>query len=261
MGKVVIEHYHIHSDRHHLKRKIRLAFISDTHGCFQEKSEEILKGLKEISPDYILLGGDLVTRGDAASIEDTFIFLEAIKEMAPCYCAFGNHEMALDKIAVMGYSRKIFLQELENIGIHCVYNQNLSLEDGQVSLAGLCLPLDYFGRKSKSKILEKEDISYYIGDKKEDSFQILLAHHPKYYPGYARWGANLVLSGHLHGGVIQLPYLGGVINTEISLFPPYTKGLYQLSASKMIVTSGLGEHGIKVRINNPREIVSVTLET
>ena len=58
-----------------------------------------------------------------------------------------------------------------------------------------------------------------IGSAETDAYCILMAHHPLYAETYWKWGADLVLSGHLHGGIARLPLLGGVISPQFRLFP------------------------------------------
>ena len=81
-----------------------------------------------------------------------------------------------------------------------------------------------------------------------------------YFKDYANWGANLTFSGHVHGGIMQVPFIGGVISPKLKLFPEYDKGLFENSGKYMILSGGLGNHTIKFRINNLPEIVLVTLE-
>jgi hypothetical protein len=96
-----------------------------------------------------------------------------------------------------------------------------------------------------------------IGKPNDDSFRLLLAHHPCYFDAYAGWGADLTLSGHLHGGIVRLPFFGGVVSPQIRLFPRYDKGMYTMDGKKMIVSAGLGSHTIKLRINNPPELIII----
>ena len=98
-----------------------------------------------------------------------------------------------------------------------------------------------------------------IGEAPPDGFTILLPHHPDYIGEYAAWGADLVLAGHLHGGQMRLPGIGGLIAPGFKLFPPYTKGRYALGKTEMIVSPGLGTHTIPFRVFNPRELVIVDL--
>ena len=78
----------------------------------------------------------------------------------------------------------------------------------------------------------------------------MLAHNPLLLDSYADWGADLVLCGHMHGGLIRLPFVGGMLSPERRFFPRYDKGLYQKKNTKMYVSGGIG----KLRLGNPPEI-------
>ena len=97
------------------------------------------------------------------------------------------------------------------------------------------------------------------GKANDRRFQILLAHNPLYFKEYAAWGADLVLSGHMHGGIIRLPFLGGVVSPAVTPFPKYDGGRFAEGKSTMILGRGLGTHSLPVRMWNPGELVVVTL--
>ena len=98
-----------------------------------------------------------------------------------------------------------------------------------------------------------------LGAPETDTYTILIAHNPDYFPEYAAWGADLVLSGHVHGGIARLPLLGGVLSPAYRLFPKYDGGMFRENNSIMILGRGLGTHTIPVRFLNPGELVVVEL--
>jgi predicted MPP superfamily phosphohydrolase len=108
--------------------------------------------------------------------------------------------------------------------------------------------------------MEKGYLASLIGDKPNKNFAILIAHNPVYFTEYTRWGADLTLSGHLHGGLVRLPFIGGVASPQIRLFPKYSAGNYTENGQQMIVSRGLGSHSLMPRIWNAPEIVSITLK-
>ena len=99
-----------------------------------------------------------------------------------------------------------------------------------------------------------------IGRPEKGAYNILIAHNPDYFPVYAGWGADLVLSGHVHGGIMRLPVLGGVISPSLRLFPKYDGGCFREGESTMILGRGLGSHTVPIRIFNPGELIVVSLE-
>jgi hypothetical protein len=141
-------------------------------------------------------------------------------------------------------------------------NQSTFLKRGKdrIVIDGLELGEAYFKRRCKQTLATK-DMTRLLKPCKNSDYHILLAHSPNYFPTYAKWGADLTLSGHNHGGMARIPFVGGVLSTQAELFPKYTKGLYKESGRKMIVSAGMGSHTIKVRFFNPPEIVMVTLES
>lgn len=91
-------------------------------------------------------------------------------------------------------------------------------------------------------------------------YTILIAHNPVFFETYANWGAELIVSGHLHGGIIRLPLVGGVLSPQVSFFPKYDKGLFKKGSSVMAVSAGLGKHTIPVRLWNPAELLIINLK-
>ena len=99
-----------------------------------------------------------------------------------------------------------------------------------------------------------------LGQPSEEYFNILIAHDPDYFPKYADWGADLVLSGHVHGGMVRVPFWGkGVVSPNVRLFPKYDGGEFTIGKSRMLLSRGLGMHTIPIRLFNPGEILEVEL--
>ena len=113
--------------------------------------------------------------------------------------------------------------------------------------------------------LSQEVLKEKLGSCEEQRFEILLAHNPIYFSEYVEWGADLILSGHVHGGVAKIPFLGGVIAPSFQLFPKYDGGKFQELGKDgriktMILSRGLGAHTIPIRIFNPGELVVVKIQ-
>ena len=105
-----------------------------------------------------------------------------------------------------------------------------------------------------NKIMENTKIE-------EDKYNILLAHNPNFIDSYAKWGADLTLSGHIHGGMVRIPFLGGVFSPDTVLFPKYSSGLYEVDGKKLIVSRGLGRGVRGFRFFNKPEINVITLNS
>ena len=94
-----------------------------------------------------------------------------------------------------------------------------------------------------------------------EQFNILLAHNPAYFKEYVSWGADLILSGHVHGGVIRIPFFGGVFSPEKIFFPEYDAGLFESRDSIMVVNRGLGYSKVNLRLFNRPEISFIELKS
>ena len=212
----------------------------------------------------MLIGGDLITSHGELNdsvINSMRVAEELILKLVqhyPVFYSYGNHECKLAPEVLADYRNR-----LEGVGVHFVVNDHVQLKrDGEtVMLHGLCLERNWFpkGRRLKYNLEDMEQKLGKLDLTKKDMCHILMAHHPYYINTYEEWGADLVLSGHLHGGVARLPFIGGVIGPDFLPFPPFSGGLYERNHSKMIVSCGLGAHTIKLRFFNPPELTSIIL--
>ena len=147
----------------------------------------------------------------------------------------------------------------ENITAHgmtVLSNQSLQLErnGSTIVLAGIDDPNGYADQKPPETVAAEVYAAY------GDPFWILLAHRNNYFPEhYSLLGADLVVSGHGHGGLVRLPFTDGLISVERTLFPSYTAGLYEENGSALFVTRGLGNSGSTFRLFNRPEVAVVTL--
>lgn len=103
--------------------------------------------------------------------------------------------------------------------------------------------------------LSVEEIQKCIGASEKEHYKIVMAHNPVFADAYMKWGADLTLSGHLHGGLVRIPGLGGVISPQIKLFPKYSGELTSEGEQAVVVSKGLGMHTICFRFCNPAEMI------
>lgn len=240
-----------------LRRKRRIVFLSDLHNySYGEHNEKLLKAIREVRPDVILIGGDMLVRKDGTSYEETLQFLCCLPQIAPVYCANGNHEQRLKEYPEKyEQSYQTYRNCLIRSGIRMLENDSVTFcwDDIPVTVTGLEIPLEGYQKFRHPKI-ERKEIEDRVGTATA-AYQILLAHHPAYVPVYKEWGADLILSGHLHGGVVRLPGIGGVIGPDFILFPRYSGDIYREDGKTVVVSKGLGAHTVSVRIFNPAELV------
>ena len=149
-----------------------------------------------------------------------------------------------------------YIGELTNMGIHVLDNDSVS--EGRFVITGLSIERKYYKRFQKT-VMEKEYLPSVIGKPNKEKYHILLAHNPEYFEEYAEWGPDLVVAGHVHGGIMRLPVLGGVISPKLVLFPKYDGGVFEKEDTTMVLSRGLGMHTLPVRIFNPGELVVIHL--
>ena len=251
----------------HMKPK-RMIFLSDLHNHeYGQNNIRLLQAVKAACPDLILIGGDMLVGKRGRSAKAALQFVSKLPKIAPVYYANGNHEQRM-KENPEKYERvyERYREILQNAGVHFLENDSLELHlDGfHVRLTGLELPMETY-EKFKYSHVRKEDIVLQVGEirkemldsaeEEESVYEILLAHNPTYYSAYKEWGADLVLSGHLHGGIARIPGWRGVITPQAFLFPKYSGEMTEEDGQTIIVSKGLGTHTINFRLFNIPEMV------
>lgn len=244
-----------------IKREKKIIFLSDLHNrMYGEENERLLESIRNQHPDLILIGGDMLVRKDGNFYDKTVHFLAKLPGICPVYCANGNHEQKLKELPdKYEQSYEEYKKALTASGIHMLENasETVKLEEVPVKLSGLEIPLGAYARFGKKELSLKE-ITDRIGEHGDD-YQILLAHHPGYMKEYLTYGADLILGGHYHGCLVQLPGIGGVISTNFTLFPKYSGGIYQEGEQTAVVSRGLGTHSVPLRLWNWPELIVLEL--
>ena len=80
---------------------------------------------------------------------------------------------------------------------------------------------------------------------------------PAYMDAYKKWGADLILSGHLHGGLVRCPGIGAVVTPQGFLFPKYSGEMRREGEQTIVVSRGLGSHTINIRLFNMPEVIAI----
>lgn len=262
MKKFRIRDYEVFSGKIKENTRAKFAVISDLHGLsFGENNCELIAAVKGSRPDGIMVVGDLNVRSVPDTMNTAAALIKALVREYPVYYALGNHEY---KLAVSKEHREEYLTYetiLRNAGVHFLHNDkvHMTVEKNDFWIHGLELPLEYY-QKPKSPRLTVETVRSLAGTPKEEGFHILLAHNPKYGNAYFSWGADLILSGHYHGGILRLSEHHGLSCPQYLLLPPFCCGDFHRGEQTMVVSAGLGEHTIPVRIHNPRELLTVTVK-
>ena len=232
----------------------RILFLSDMHNA--SFVDDIIGYTKEIQPDFMVITGDMAQLPDT-DISETLKIAEKLKEMnVPVYAVSGNHER-------QGGDYERIIDELWAADVYMLENGSVQLEKNgeKITLVGIKDPRHDEITEYKKKVI-KENIAYELS-KYPDNFSILLSHRADIYPILKDTGVNLILSGHLHGGIIRLPFVGGIIGKgeDDAYLPSYEYGVVKSGDSAtMIVSGGCDKNPQKKRVFNPPELVVVTLE-
>lgn len=225
---------------------MKIAQVSDLHNKkFGKEQKTLLKKLENYQPDVIFVTGDVVD-ANHTNIEVAMDFLKGAVEIAPVYFVVGNHEMWLDT-QVLANLR----EQMEAVGVYYMDNECLSIPYGETTYNLMGLDVDNLYGNRLDQCLESEN---------KEKLTILLAHEPQYFQRYCDLNMDLVFSGHAHGGQVRLPFFGGLVAPDQGFFPKYTEGTYIENATTMVVSRGLGNSIIPVRVFNFPEIVYVELK-
>lgn len=228
----------------------RIAQLSDIHGggSFGERDERLLKPLADAKVNIIVLTGDLVD--DDHPPESVRTLLLRLSEIAPVYYVTGNHEWAAGYVPEL---ERLFAE----VGVTALRNEYelLTIGSESIALAGVDDPNGWADRKTPGEL--KNEISGQYGD----IFTVLLAHRPDDINEYRAMGYSLVLSGHVHGGVVRLPWLGGLVSPSRDFFPEYSKGVYEAEdgSAPLVMSAGLAKAAGFPRLFNPLDVPIITL--
>ena len=135
--------------------------------------------------------------------------------------------------------------------VRLLNNEGVMLQrEPKLYVSGLSLPKLYYQKGP----LQKEERELPKLDVPENCLHIMMAHNPEYAGMYARYHADFVVSGHLHGGLLRLPVIGGVVSPRLR-FTGEDAGLVKLSdTSQLFISRGLGSHTIPLRFFNRVEV-------
>jgi predicted MPP superfamily phosphohydrolase len=231
----------------------RIVQLSDLHmRQFGEDNEKLIDEVKKQEPDIIVLTGDFLNRkekgaqgGQTKALEP---FLRKLALIAPCYFVNGNHEWASGELSELA-------ELLKELDIKYLHNEFVLLEEqGQeIILAGAEDPNGPADMKTPDELVE------IIRNNYPESFIILLTHRNNLAEKYPELPVDLIICGHAHGGIIRIPFVGGLLGTEKDFFPRYDGGLFEEEGFNMVLSRGLGDYISVPRILNNPEIVTIIL--
>ncbi|MFC7457820.1 metallophosphoesterase [Brachybacterium sp. GCM10030267] len=232
---------------------VRIAQLSDVHAAsFGTFPDRIVSAVRSAEPDLIALTGDLIdirTADLGASLD----LAEQLAGIAPVYYVLGNHEADSPL-------RTELLEGLEEREVHVLRDEATTLElpETTLTLVGLDDPrVDHAADREATP----PETTLAGLDLPRQSPTVLLAHRPELWSDYAAADVDVVLSGHAHGGQVRVPGLGGLFSPHQGWLPELTDGVHTREGTTMVISRGLGNSIAGVRVNNPRELVVVELNS
>lgn len=251
-------HYKIQSPKLKDVKKRTVILLSDLHNCsYGKDNEKLLKAIRKENPDMILIAGDMLIGKEGGSLDVARSFVEKLPAICETYYANGNHEQRMKSYSDRcGADFAEYKAYLKKANVHYLENEQAELkwDNRHVEIHGLEIP-DSGYKKFQKVSLPENCLINSLGEADQSKYQILIAHNPVFMQEYLNWGADLIVSGHLHGGVARIPFWRGVITPQGGLFPKYSGELTKVGDASVVVSKGIGIHTIKFRFLNPAEIV------
>lgn len=264
-----------------VKGKIRIVFISDFHDKKDRNAcIKIIDDIINLNPSYIVLGGDFVdfstikSKFNNVCIDNAIYFIENLSKKTKeklfdnndrIYFAFGNHELRLkdrESNMVLRDAYERFMTSLKNNGINILDDMTYDISDN-ITISGFNLYYGYYKHLfSKIKLkenIDKEIINNSFSSIDKNKYNIMVFHKPDYCEDFIEFGFDLVLSGHNHGGLVRFPVIGAIVSPDLKFHPKYNDGMYEIEEKHVIVSRGIGEHFIKLRVNNRPEICVIDI--
>lgn len=238
-----------------IKQDFKIAHLTDLHNYeFGSKNWRLIEKVKKEKPDVILVSGDMLN-DDEERTDICLNLMEQLVKIAPVYVSLGNHEINYMK----RQGNKKLITKIERTGAVVLEEQYIDTEINgmKVRVGGI------YGYVLSSN--NKKDSEQLFMEKFQDTdrLKILLSHMPEgllLWESMKYWDIDLVFSGHVHGGQVRIPVIGGLYDPEEGLFPTYTKGMFACGNGSIILSAGLGSSRGIPRINNLPELVVCTIE-
>lgn len=258
-NRFVIRRYEA-ADRR-IRKPCRAVVLADLHNKrYGKNNERLIEAIRKQKPDIVLIAGDMITAKPKGAMEPALGLLRELAGEFPVYYGNGNHEHRL-KLYPKAYGdmAQRYAAALKEMGIEPLSNAHAELSEYGIAVYGAEID-KFFYKRFWVREMKPDYLSGVLGHAPEDRYTVLLAHNPDYFPRYAAWGADLTLSGHVHGGIARVPFWGrGVLSPRMCFFPKYDGGIYREGGRTMILSRGLGTHTLPVRAFNPGELWVVEL--
>ena len=251
---LTVNEYALESDK--INSPISIVVVSDLHD--HDFGSALVEKIKIEQPDLIIMAGDMINRATEKS-EQILNIIHELRDVAPIYYGLGNHERVYVK------SHESFYADLEQAGCMVLDKKfvDISVKGNDLRIGGL---YEYpFGLNENTAETAPREIAEFMRDYINiKSFKVMISHLPDSFvlgDSSKVFDIDLVVSGHIHGGQIVIPFKGGIFGGDQGYFPEYVHGLYKKDKINLLVTSGLGSSPKKLpRFNNPPEIIKLVVK-
>ena len=250
---IFVRHYVYRNTK--VETPLRAVHLTDLHNYqYGKENQRLVEKMRKQDPDVIFMTGDMLNE-DEDRMDIVIDLIRDSREIAPIYFSLGNHEIGYDKI----YTEKDLTEELEDAGAVVLEKEYIDTEiAGQsVRIGGA---YGYLLAREWADGSEQRFLEEFV---QTDRLKILLSHLPEgllLWESMEHWDVDLVFSGHVHGGQVRLPLLGGLFDPEEGFFPTYTRGMFACGNGTMILSGGLGSSRGIPRVNNLPELVVCDIE-
>ena len=227
--------------------KLRIALIADSHvgATFDgEGFEKHLETIQAQNPDILIIAGDFVD--DDTTKEDMLRSCLALAKFQckyGIYYIYGNHDQGY--FNHKNFDGALLREALEAAGV-VIMEDSVELIDNRFYLVGRK------DRRMEGRV-EPEKLTALLDPSK---YTIILDHQPNDYAAEAATGADLVLSGHTHGGqMLEINLVGQLIGGN-----DRTYGMEKRDKTTFIVTSGISNWNLKFKTGCRSEYVIIDVE-
>lgn len=260
---------------------IRFVYIADLHeNVFGENNLQFYDLVKELDPDFILIGGDIInwtSENDEYAVE----VIDELAGLSDIYFSIGNHEIeylqSRREIELSGSDRNNssltlvttdengFIRRIERAGAKVLQKNwtDIEINGTKIRIGGAYEGMFSLDPDNPKETMQQGMYKFLTDFQSTDSLKLYMTHRPYSFlngNGSSLWDIDIVLCGHEHGGQVILPIFGGFFSRERGFFPKYTHGIFGIDRTTLIVTSGIGSDvELLPRFNNPPEIVLVTI--
>lgn len=245
----VNKHNLTHKDIPNMFDQLKIVQFSDTHLGFQYTLEQLVNLVDDINnmkPDILFFTGDLLDEPNKyVGTEKVISVLRKLQAPLGKYAVYGNHDHG-------GYGTDIYRNIMEEAEFTLLQNQSSKLQIGEEHI--YLLGID-------DAMLGRPDINEALLDIPNDSYKILLSHAPDLADSAALFNIQLQLSGHSHGGQIQIPFLGALVRPPFA--EKYVEGFYTIGTEApltLYVNRGLGTTRLPFRFLSVPELTVFTLK-